>query len=63
VPWDRVQLTKGEKVAFIDVNKDQLSSEFAAMEEKKGVGDKDKKTGTEKPDETGKPSGTSPPAK
>jgi sporulation protein YlmC with PRC-barrel domain len=74
VPWDRVQLNKGEKVAFIDVNKDRLSSEFSAMEENKGAGDKNKekekekdkdrkKTGTEKSEETGKPTGTSPPAK
>lgn len=70
VPWDRVQLTKGEKYAVIDVNKNQLSSEFSAMEENKGASDKDKekekekekKTGTEskKPEGTGKPSGTPP---
>lgn len=33
VPFDRVQLQKGQNVARIDVSQDQLSSEFAAFEE------------------------------
>lgn len=55
VPWERVQLTEDEKVARIDVTKDRLSSEFAALEENKD--------GSGNPEGTGKPSGTSPPTK
>lgn len=34
VPFDRVQLSKGQKVAIVDVPQNRLSAEFAAFEER-----------------------------
>ncbi len=33
VPWERLQLSKDQDLAILDVQEDQISSEFAAFEE------------------------------
>ena len=35
VPWNRLELSKGREYAQIDVNKDEVSSEFSAFETEK----------------------------
>lgn len=35
IPWDRISLSRDQEVAVIDVQRDALSSEFAAFQEEK----------------------------
>lgn len=50
VPWSRLNLRHGQKYASIDVQKDQVSSEFSAFEEQQQQPSKTEQPGEEESD-------------